>query len=56
MGSLSISAAWDESRVILARDGKLLATLALALIVFPEAVLAGFGGVRGHARRAGRLR
>ena len=47
MGSLSISAAWDESRVILARDGKLLATLALALIVFPEAVLAVIGAPVG---------
>jgi hypothetical protein len=43
MSSLSISVAWDETRTILARDGKLLATVALALIVFPEIVLAVVG-------------
>jgi hypothetical protein len=47
MSSLSISAAWDETRAILMRDGKLLATLALALIVFPEAVFAVIGAPVG---------
>jgi hypothetical protein len=47
MSSLSISAAWDESRVILTRDGKLLATVALALIVFPEIVFAVIGAPVG---------
>jgi hypothetical protein len=40
MAKLSISAAWDESKVILARDGKLLASVALALVALP-AVLTG---------------
>jgi len=40
MANLSISAAWDESRVILAREGKLLASVALALVALP-AVLTG---------------
>ena len=38
MGKLSISKAWDESRQVLARDGGLLATVALALIVLPGVV------------------
>lgn len=37
MSSLSISAAWDESRSILARDGQLFAAVALALIALPTA-------------------
>ena len=39
MASLSISKAWDESKRIINRDGKLLVSVALALIVFPAAVL-----------------
>lgn len=39
MAKLSISQAWDESRAVLARDGKLIVTVALALIVLPAAVL-----------------
>lgn len=35
---LSISRAWDESRDILARDGKLFATVAAALLVLPGVV------------------
>ena len=43
MRGLSISNAWDEARAIIARDGRLLASVALALIVFPETVLAVVG-------------
>ncbi len=39
MAKLSISQAWDESRAVLAHDGKLIATVALALIVLPAAIL-----------------
>ena len=39
MAGLSISKAWDETRAILARDGKLLVSVALALIVLPAVVL-----------------
>ena len=39
MRKLSISQAWDESRAVLARDGKLIATVALALFVLPGIVL-----------------
>ena len=39
MARLSISKAWDETRAILARDGKLLVSVALALIVLPAAIL-----------------
>jgi hypothetical protein len=47
MSSLSISAAWDETKAILARDGKLFATVALALIVFPQTVFAVIGAPVG---------
>jgi hypothetical protein len=39
VAKLSISQAWDESRAVLAHDGKLIATVALALIVLPAAIL-----------------
>lgn len=39
MTKLSISQAWDESKAVLARDGKLIATVALALFVLPGVVL-----------------
>ena len=38
MRQLSISAAWEETRAILARDGGLLMTVALALIALPSVV------------------
>jgi hypothetical protein len=39
VAKLSISQAWDESRAVLARDGKLIGTVALALFVLPGIVL-----------------
>src|SRR5437868_8539559 len=47
MSSLSISAAWDETRSILVREGKLLAAVALALIVLPQTVFAVIGAPVG---------
>jgi hypothetical protein len=47
MSSLSISAAWDETRSILVREGKLLAAVALALIVLPQSVFAVIGAPVG---------
>src|SRR5205085_4070973 len=47
MSSLSISTAWEEARTIIVRDGKLLVTVALALIVLPEAILAVIGPPAG---------
>jgi hypothetical protein len=38
MRGLSISAAWEESKAIFARDGRLLVTVALALVALPSAV------------------
>jgi hypothetical protein len=38
MSSLSISAAWDETKAILARDGQLYLSVALAMIALPVAV------------------
>jgi hypothetical protein len=38
MANLSISKAWDEARDVLARDGKLISSVALALLVLPETV------------------
>jgi len=43
MRRVSISAAWDESKAIIARDGKLLAAVALALVALPQAVMAVVG-------------
>ena len=40
MQALSISRAWEESRALLLRDGKLYAAVALALISLPTAVAA----------------
>jgi len=39
MPKVSISLAWDESRAVLARDGKLIASVALALLVLPGVVV-----------------
>jgi hypothetical protein len=38
MSSLSIGKAWDESRQILARDGRLITSISLALIMVPQAL------------------
>ena len=38
MRKLSISRAWDETKAILSRDGKLFASVALALITFPTLI------------------
>ena len=38
MSTLSISKAWDETTHILAHDGKLITSVALALIVLPQAI------------------
>lgn len=51
MANLSISAAWDETKVILAREGKLLASVALALIALPAA-LAGLVNPRSVSAAA----
>jgi hypothetical protein len=39
MSKLSISRAWDETRSVLASDGKLIGTVALAMFVLPGLVL-----------------
>ena len=39
MSKVSISEAWDETRAIVARDGKLVSTVALALLVLPGVIL-----------------
>lgn len=39
MASLSISRAWDETKEIFARDGRLLVAVVLALVVLPMVVL-----------------
>jgi hypothetical protein len=38
MAKLSISRAWEETQDVLARDGRLLASVALALVLLPEVV------------------
>ena len=55
MAALSISRAWDESKAIFARDGRLLVAVALALVVLPTVIVglvvpsdpAGGGGLVG---------
>jgi hypothetical protein len=51
MAKLSISQAWDETRAILARDGKLISTVALALFVLPGIIL----NIVTPAMRAGEI-
>lgn len=50
MRRVSISAAWDEARVILARDGSLLITVALALVALPSVISNLLGGGNGPTR------
>jgi hypothetical protein len=38
MSTLSISKAWEESKAIAVRDGRLIAAVALALVMLPEAI------------------
>lgn len=42
MTKLSLSQAWDETKAILARDGNLLGTVALAMVVLPQAIYGAF--------------
>jgi hypothetical protein len=39
MSSLSISRAWDETKSVIAHDGRLIAAVALALILLPQAIV-----------------
>lgn len=56
MSSLSISAAWQEAKAILARDGRLFVTVTLALVVLPQIILAVTGSpVAQNASQASRL-
>lgn len=54
MGSLSISAAWDDTKSVLRHDGSLLATVALAFLILPLAVLGVFfpGGLEAAVMAA----
>lgn len=40
MADLSISKAWDETKAVLAQDGRLFASIALALVGLPSAIVA----------------
>jgi hypothetical protein len=51
MHKLSVSRAWDETKAIVARDGRLLTSVALALIAFPTAV-SGLLNPRGMTNSA----
>lgn len=52
MSQLSISRAWDETRDILGRDGKLYATVAAALFLLPQ-VLVGLATGTNRAAQTG---
>ena len=55
MANLSISKAWDDTREIFARDGRLFVAVALALVVLP-AILVGLANPEGASgREAGAL-
>jgi hypothetical protein len=43
MRGMSISTAWEETKAIIARDGKLLAAVALALVTLPQTIMAVVG-------------
>lgn len=43
MSGLSISRAWDDSKEILARDGRLFVSVSLALITLPQTILSLIG-------------
>ncbi|HEY8591463.1 MAG TPA: hypothetical protein VIL42_01205 [Sphingomicrobium sp.] len=42
MPKLSLSRAWDETRQVLSRDGRLIAAVALAIVVLPQTVIGLF--------------
>lgn len=42
MTALSISRAWDETKAVLAKEGRLVAAVALALLVLPQTTLGAF--------------
>jgi hypothetical protein len=54
MHSLSISEAWEESRVILTRDGRLFVSVALALLALP-ALVSGLANPDGMVRTSAPL-
>ena len=39
MRRLSISRAWEETKSVIARDGRLLVSVALALVVLPQTIM-----------------
>ena len=43
MRRLSISRAWDETKSVIARDGRLLVAVALALVVLPQTIMGVVG-------------
>jgi len=53
VANLSISRAWDETKGILARDGKLFVAVAAALILLPQVVAALFTGQGPQAETGG---
>lgn len=50
MANLSISKAWDETRATLARDGKLLATVAAAMFLLPQVIVGVISGQGAEAQ------
>lgn len=53
MSQLSISRAWDETREILGRDGKLYATVAAAMFLLPQVVVGLATGTSRAAQTGG---
>ena len=53
MAKLSLSRAWDETKTVLARDGKLIGAVGLALVVFPQTIAGLFSPQEGQEVAAG---
>jgi len=52
---LSLSRAWDETKNVLARDGKLIAAVGLALVVFPQTLAGLFAPQEGQDAARGSM-
>ncbi len=55
MTKLSLSRAWDETKNVLARDGKLIAAVGLALVVFPQTLAGLFAPQEGQDAARGSM-
>jgi hypothetical protein len=55
VAKLSLSRAWDETKSVLSRDGKLIGAVGLALVVFPQALAGLFSPQEGQEMASGTM-